>query len=365
MVSADTGGGFGFYQADGSPTGQAGIAIANDSGKLCTFFIGGSNNPIVFYRDNAVFNSNTSFSIFSTSYTSFYTNSLERMRITVDGRIGIGTTSPQQMLSVNGSIVVDQAGANNGSGASLIFGPGSGEGIGSNRNPGPNQYGLDFYAGGSKRMFISNTGGVFIGAGAYAQQPGDLGVSRGDNTGAIYFGGSQQYIYYNGAAWQFTPPLTGVGGSVTVVDGYNNAVGTRPHLMFQTGIGLVLNLSDNATLNCVQIYYNTTSDIRLKQNIRELTGGISIINQLRPVEAEWNGLAQTKAGQRVVSVIAQDLQTVLPGAIDPYRNKLHPEDDEAVELWGYNPNEILFQCVLAIQQLAARLEKLEKQLEVK
>ena len=70
-------------------------------------------------------------------------------------------------LYVQGSVVVDQAGLNNGSvySKSLTFGTSSGEGIASRRigSPGGNQYGLDFYTGGLNRMTILNDGRVGIG----------------------------------------------------------------------------------------------------------------------------------------------------------------------------------------------------------
>jgi hypothetical protein len=65
---------------------------------------------------------------------------------------------------VNGSVVVDNQFQNNGTlNYGLRFGtPGSGEGIASNRNPGTNQYGLDFYTGSSIRMSIALNGVVSI-----------------------------------------------------------------------------------------------------------------------------------------------------------------------------------------------------------
>src|SRR5690349_20147787 len=39
----------------------------------------------------------------------FRTHNLERMRITLNGKVGIGTTSPQQKLDVHGSINLDSS----------------------------------------------------------------------------------------------------------------------------------------------------------------------------------------------------------------------------------------------------------------
>jgi hypothetical protein len=79
--------------------------------------------------------------------------------------VGIGTTLPQQMLSVGGSMNVDQTNANDGTGVNpgLTFGSVSGEGFASKRTPGGNQYGLDFYSNFLNRMSITNGGNVGIG----------------------------------------------------------------------------------------------------------------------------------------------------------------------------------------------------------
>jgi len=93
-----------------------------------------------------------------------YTFFAPRLSITQGGNVGIGTNAPQQLLSVAGGAVIDQASANIGDvNNSLRFGSFSGEAIGSKRTPGANQYGLDFYTAGFNRMTILNNGRVGIG----------------------------------------------------------------------------------------------------------------------------------------------------------------------------------------------------------
>jgi hypothetical protein len=86
--------------------------------------------------------------------------------LTVDstGRLGVGTTGPQQCLSVGGGANIDQGNANAGSLAlGLRFGSNSGEGIASRRTADGNQYGLDFYTRSAARLSITNGGNVGIG----------------------------------------------------------------------------------------------------------------------------------------------------------------------------------------------------------
>ncbi len=86
-----------------------------------------------------------------------------RLFLQAGGNVGVGTPLPQQNLSVNGSLNIDQANANAGAvNPGLTFGSTSGEGIASNRNSG-NRLGLDFYTYFALRMSITFGGRLGIG----------------------------------------------------------------------------------------------------------------------------------------------------------------------------------------------------------
>jgi hypothetical protein len=90
-----------------------------------------------------------------------------RLFLQAGGNVGIGTPLPQQNLSVNGSLNIDQGNGNAGViDPGLTFGSTSGEGIASKRSGGGNQYGLDFYTDFALRMSITNGGRVGIGTSA-------------------------------------------------------------------------------------------------------------------------------------------------------------------------------------------------------
>ncbi len=95
---------------------------------------------------------------------SFVTNNAVRLSLTAAGNLGIGTNAPQKMLSVAGGAVVDQTNSNTGTSTNtLTFGSQSGEGIGSKRTAGPNQFSLDFYTNNQQRLTITNSGSIGIG----------------------------------------------------------------------------------------------------------------------------------------------------------------------------------------------------------
>ncbi|HEY3243124.1 MAG TPA: hypothetical protein VGM03_07210 [Phycisphaerae bacterium] len=80
------------------------------------------------------------------------------------GNVGIGTTAPQQQLSISSGMNIDQANANDGDLTNALhFGYSSGEGLASKRTSGGNQYGLDFYTASVPRLTITVAGQVGIG----------------------------------------------------------------------------------------------------------------------------------------------------------------------------------------------------------
>ena len=77
--------------------------------------------------------------------------------------VGIGTGNPQKLLSVNGSILLDQDNMNTGTldSAGLRFGTASGVGISSNRaSAGINPAGLDLWTNNVKRVTVTSGGRV-------------------------------------------------------------------------------------------------------------------------------------------------------------------------------------------------------------
>ncbi|HUD49015.1 MAG TPA: hypothetical protein VMR33_19445 [Candidatus Baltobacteraceae bacterium] len=171
----------------------------------------------------------------------FYTNYAARMSITQNGLVGIGTTTPQQNLSVNGGLNIDQKDANNGSlqynqqGPWLSFGSTSGEGIASKRTAGGNQHGLDFYTGSTNQMSITSNGLVGIGTSGPDAQ---LQISGGqwDLTGTEgdFKIGNDTYRMKFGVA------LGGAGAG----DGRIRAAGGTNRLMIGSGTDDTLTISN-------------------------------------------------------------------------------------------------------------------------
>ncbi|HEV8500433.1 MAG TPA: tail fiber domain-containing protein [Casimicrobiaceae bacterium] len=113
-----------------------------------------------------------------------------------------------------------------------------------------------------------------------------------------------------------------------------------------------LEIGTDLALKASTSTWQVASDLRLKRNVRNLKGGLDVIRRLRPVEAEYNGLAGTKDGQRVVSFIADEVRDVVPHAVGSSRRRLRKDDEDETDVLDLNIHEILMHAILAIQQLA-------------
>jgi hypothetical protein len=116
--------------------------------------------------------------------------------------------------------------------------------------------------------------------------------------------------YTNGAGWQHTRLIDGIGSAEYIQDGGINVLSFNENVvpvsdndghwaLVPTG-GRKSGLCDG-TIN--------TSDARDKTNIRDLNYGMKEIMQLRPIRFDWKDNAD--AGVQL-GVIAQEIQKVLP-----------------------------------------------------
>jgi hypothetical protein len=277
---------------------------------------------------------------------------IETMRITIAGNCAIGTKTatgrltviPASSASTIAGVTTLQLGEASDNGSyRMSMGLGSvvgGSGWAAVIQSTPIGTPLLLQPSGGNVAINKGTGG-----GAYALDiTGDCNV-----TGAFRVNGSP--ISTGGAA----------GIQVQINSGSPIAGGPFPYINFyQLGsIALSSGGISGPGNNTFTLQIGTSSDSQLKRNVQSLDGGLLLIERLRPITAEWNGLANTREGERLVSVVAQELREVIPDAVAPYRTKLRPEDEEAVELLSVDPMAIIAHLILSIQQLNQRLKALE------
>ena len=278
-----------------------------------------------------------------------------------NGFVGIGTSNPNFPLSF-GSAVSNKL---------ALYDAGTG-----------NWYGFGIESG-----FVDYVGGV--GGGHKFLVNSTLEAMRISASGSVSINGPTGILGGSaGTGITFTIGRTGVEGTLAIAAGASQyAVGSAPGDLIlrsesqrviigsagsgtvfinsaNVGIGVTpthqLHLSSDDAAKLSTSTWTVTSSLKVKQNIQELEGGLEIINKLRPIEAEYNGVDGTPKGQRLVGLIAEEVQKILPGTVTTHKGKVNRDGvDQEVEFLDLNIHEILIQMILAVKQLSDELDLLK------
>ena len=112
----------------------------------------------------------------------------------------------------------------------------------------------------------------------------------------------------------------------------------------------------NAELKIRDLYQSNPSDIRLKKDIADYSGGLDFINSLRVVDFTWKQEVEQKAGKRETGFIAQEIGNAL--ALSNYNSwRLHSANPDSYQ--GVDHTQLIPALVSAIQELTARVAELE------
>jgi hypothetical protein len=106
--------------------------------------------------------------------------------------------------------------------------------------------------------------------------------------------------------------------------------------------------------------WSTTSDARDKINITTLTEGLSFINQITPVQYEWNRRDGSLVGKKQIGFTAQNLLSAQTGsAIQDHLYLVNASNPNQLTV---NQSDLIPILVKAIQDLSAEVETLKQQL---
>jgi len=135
---------------------------------------------------------------------------------------------------------------------------------------------------------------------------------------------------------------------------------SRQHANFKSGTNLHVDIDNNrvgvgttipsttlqvaGTITCVDI--NSTSDVRLKENIHSIDNALDKVMQINGVEFDWKETKEPSVG-----VIAQDIEEIMP---------------EVVKISGdiktVNYNGLVGVLIEAIKEQQHQIEELKKQI---
>jgi len=235
------------------------------------------------------------------------------------GNVGIGTSSPDVKFHVSGGNAriagteasgsfIDINASNTGSDGALLgvsyYGSGS--------------YGpLKFTVGGSERMRIDSSGRTLLRTSSVFDNAYTLQVQVIGSTGGIIIEPEAN----NYTAMRF-----------------NNASGTQ--------VGDIVGGASSTS-------YNTSSDYRLKENVTDVTDGITRVKQLEP--KRFNFIADPDT--TVDGFLAHEAQTVVPEAVTGTHNEV--DDDGNAVMQGIDQSKLVPLLTAALKESIAKIEALE------
>jgi len=200
---------------------------------------------------------------------------------------------------------------------------------------------MQFYTGNSERMKLDSSGNIFMGS--FNSSGGSAGVK-------FDIGG---------------------GTSETEIQTSVNGTATRVHYAFRNDNGEVGKITTNGSATT----YATSSDYRLKENVTDVTDGITRIKQLSP--KRFNFIAD--ANKTVDGFIAHEVSSVVPEAIagekDEVRvwvegeelpegvsvgdNKLDSNDKTIPKYQGIDQSKLVPLLTAALQEAITEIETLK------
>jgi hypothetical protein len=225
-----------------------------------------------------------------------------------NGNVGIGTTSPASLLHIKGVdysiLTLDAATGFNSQLRFYING-----GLYSAITALSNENALVMYHNGAERMRITSDSKVLFGTSTY----GAVGVSI-NNFGAGIFN------VFGTGYWAF--------------------------IEFKNNNGSIGSITGSGTTTS----YNTTSDYRLKEDLKPING-LEKVSAIKVYDYKWKA-----SDSRMDGVLAHELQEVLPYAVNGVK--------DGEQMQGVDYSKIVPVMVKAIQELSADLTSAKQEIEL-
>ena len=242
------------------------------------------------------------------------------------GNVGIGTDSPSSTLTLGNAtdnVAELRVLRSNGSSGTYAYvdtvgGTAQFGGTGDTRLRADGASNMTFYTNATERMRITSAGRVFIknttfSRDAYVHVEGDSGNYALYLYAPVVYASAYRYQRF----WSGNNIAGGIEGS-----------------------------------NQTSVAYGTSSDYRMKKNIKPLENGLERLSKLKPVKFDWKLNDESTEG-----FIAHEVQEIFPDAI------LGEKDGK--DMQGMDYGRITPLLVKAIQELTAKVDMLEKKCQCK
>lgn len=244
-------------------------------------------------------------------------HSSAQVYVTTGNSLGVGISSPAYQVDVQSATPVVRAAISTGTTSYSAFSA------------------TDIAA---SKSVVSLMGGSAMSGTLFGLNREDLGQIYSNNA-PLAIGTANGYDLSLGA---------GNGTVITVKPTGNVGIGT-------TSPGYALEISTNSAAKPTSSTWTITSDARTKTNVMSYNHGLDLIRQVQLVSYQYNGIANTPAGENGIGVIAQDFQQIFPNSVKPFTISTD-STNAGEEYFGVDLHELFVANVSAVKQLDSLIQ---------